>query len=296
MLNSPLLQLDLPGVKKVKSGKVREMFDLGDRLLIVATDRISAFDCVMPNGIPRKGEVLTQLSYFWFDLVAPLVANHLAARAGDPLPPELRQYSEELAGRSMVVKKAQPLAIECVVRGYLTGSGWKDYQKTGCVCGIKLPTGLLNSCQLPAPVFTPATKAETGHDENISFEEACRIVGADVAEKARDLTLKVYCFAAEFALKRGIIIADTKLEFGLHGGNLILIDEVLTPDSSRFWPAAQYEPGRNQPSFDKQFVRDYLETLSWNKQPPAPALPPEVVAKTAEKYLEVFQRLTGRAL
>jgi phosphoribosylaminoimidazole-succinocarboxamide synthase len=296
MLKSPLLQLDLPGVKKVKSGKVREMFDLGDRLLIVATDRISAFDCVMPNGIPRKGEVLTQLSFFWFDLVLPLVANHLAAGAGDPLPPDLRKFSEELAGRSMEVKKAQPLPIECVVRGYLTGSGWKDYQKTGCVCGIKLPTGLRNSCQLPAPVFTPATKAESGHDENISFEEACRIVGADVAEKARDLTLKVYCFAAEFALKRGIIIADTKLEFGLHEGNLILIDEVLTPDSSRFWPAAQYEPGRNQPSFDKQFVRDYLETLSWNKQPPAPALPPEVVAKTTEKYLEAFQRLTGRAL
>ncbi len=296
MLNEPLLQLDLPGVKKVKSGKVREIFDLGDRLLIVATDRISAFDCVMPNGIPRKGEVLTQLSFFWFDLVSSLVANHLAARPGDPLPPELRQFSQALSGRSMVVKKAQPLCIECVVRGYLTGSGWKDYQKTGCVCGIKLPTGLQNSCQLPAPVFTPATKAESGHDENIPFEEACRIVGADVAEKVRDLTLKVYCFAAEFALKRGIIIADTKLEFGLHDGSLILIDEVLTPDSSRFWPADQYEPGRSQPSFDKQFVRDYLETLSWNKQPPAPALPPEVVAKTTEKYLEACQRLTGRAL
>ncbi len=296
MLNQPLLQLDLPGVKKLKNGKVREIFDLGDRLLIVATDRISAFDCVMPNGIPRKGEVLTQLSYFWFDLVLPLVANHLAARPGDPLPPELRPYAGELAGRGMVVKKARPLAIECVVRGYLTGSGWKDYQKTGSVCGIKLPTGLENSCQLPAPVFTPATKAESGHDENIPFEEACRVVGADVAEKARDLTLKVYCFAAEFALKRGIIIADTKLEFGLHDGNLILIDEVLTPDSSRFWPAAQYQPGRNQPSFDKQFVRDYLETLSWNKQPPAPVLPPEVVARTSEKYLEAFERLTGRAL
>ncbi|HXR06839.1 MAG TPA: phosphoribosylaminoimidazolesuccinocarboxamide synthase [Candidatus Acidoferrum sp.] len=296
MLNEPLLQLDLPGVKKVKSGKVREIFDLGDRLLIVATDRISAFDCVMPNGIPRKGEVLTQLSFFWFDLVLPLVANHLAARAGDPLPPELRKFAQALAGRSMVVKKAQPLPIECVVRGYLTGSGWKDYQKTGCVCGIKLPTALQNSCQLPAPVFTPATKAQSGHDENIPFEEACRIVGADVAEKVRDLTLKVYCFAAEFALKRGIIIADTKLEFGLHDGSLILIDEVLTPDSSRFWPADQYQPGRSQPSFDKQFVRDYLETLSWNKQPPAPALPPEVVAKTTEKYLEACQRLTGRAL
>jgi len=296
MLNEPLLQLDLPGVDKMKSGKVREIFDLGDRLLIVATDRISAFDCVMPNGIPRKGEVLTQLSYFWFDLLAALVPNHLAARATDPLPPELQKFSGVLARRSMVVKKAKPLAIECVVRGYLTGSGWKDYQKTGCVCGIKLPTGLPESCRLPAPVFTPATKAESGHDENISFEEACRIAGADVMEKARDLTLKVYCFAADFALKRGIIIADTKLEFGLHQGNLILIDEVLTPDSSRFWPADQYEPGRGQPSFDKQFVRDYLETLSWNKQPPAPALPPAVVARTTEKYLEACQRLTGHAL
>ncbi len=290
------MQLELPGVKKVKSGKVRELFDLGDRLLFVATDRISAFDCVMPNGIPRKGEVLTQLSYFWFDLLAEVAPNHLAARATDPLPPELQPFSETLARRSMVVKKAQPLAIECVVRGYLAGSGWKDYQKTGCVCGIKLPSGLQNSCRLPAPVFTPATKAVSGHDENISFEEACAITGADVAEKARDLTLKVYCLAADFALKRGIIIADTKLEFGLHDGQLILIDEVLTPDSSRFWPADQYEPGRSQPSFDKQFVRDYLETLSWNKQPPAPALPPEVIAKTTEKYLEACERLTGKAL
>jgi phosphoribosylaminoimidazole-succinocarboxamide synthase len=296
MINEPLLELNLPGVKKLKSGKVREIFDLGDRLLFVASDRISAFDCVMPNGIPRKGEVLTQLSYFWFDLLGSLTANHLAARAEDPLPPELEKFSSVLARRSMVVKKAQPLAIECVVRGYLTGSGWKDYQKTGCVCGIKLPAGLQDSCQLPAPVFTPATKAETGHDENISFEEACGLAGAEIAEKARDLTLKIYCFAAEYALKRGIIIADTKFEFGLYDGKLILIDEVLTPDSSRFWPADQYQAGRGQPSFDKQFVRDYLETLSWNKQPPAPALPPEVIAKTTEKYLEAFQRLTGRAL
>jgi phosphoribosylaminoimidazole-succinocarboxamide synthase len=250
----------------------------------------------MPNGIPRKGEVLTQMSYFWFDLLAGVTANHLAARATDPLPPELEKFSGVLAHRSMVVQKARPLAVECVVRGYLTGSGWKDYQKTGCVCGIKLPTGLQDSSRLPAPVFTPATKAETGHDENISFEEACRIVGDDLAEKARDLTLKVYCLAADFALKRGIIIADTKLEFGLHDGKLILIDEVLTPDSSRFWPAELYEPGRSQPSFDKQFVRDYLETLSWNKEPPAPFLPPEVTAKTTEKYLEAFQRLTGKSL
>jgi phosphoribosylaminoimidazole-succinocarboxamide synthase len=296
MLNEPLLELNLPGVTKVKSGKVREIFDLGDRLLFVATDRISAFDCVMPNGIPRKGEVLTQLSYFWFDLLKKVTPNHLAAGPGEPLPPVLERYHDILGRRSMVVKKAKPLAIECVVRGYLTGSGWKDYQKTGCVCGIKLPSGLQDSARLPAPVFTPATKAETGHDENISFEEACQIVGHDIAEKARDVTLKIYCFAAEYALKRGIIIADTKFEFGIYDGQLILIDEVLTPDSSRFWPADQYALGRSQPSFDKQFVRDYLETVKWNKQPPAPALPPEVVSRTTEKYLEAYQRLTGKSL
>ena len=296
MLDQPLLELNLAGVTKVKSGKVREIFDLGDRLLFVATDRISAFDCVMPNGIPRKGEVLTQISYFWFDLLKKVTPNHLVAAAGDPLPPELAKYHDLLARRSMVVKKAKPLAIECVVRGYLTGSGWKDYQKTGCVCGIKLPSGLEDSARLPAPVFTPATKAETGHDENISFEEACQIVGQDIAEKARDLTLKIYCFAAEYALKRGIIIADTKFEFGIYDGQLILIDEVLTPDSSRFWPADQYALGRSQPSFDKQFVRDYLETVKWNKQPPAPPLPAEVVSRTTEKYLEAYQRLTGKSL
>jgi len=272
------------------------VFDLGDRLLFVATDRISAFDCVMPNGIPRKGEVLTQISYFWFEQTAGIVANHLTGPADEPLPPELQKFSALLGRRSMVVKKTQPLAIECVVRGYLSGSGWKDYQKTGCVCGIQLPAGLRDSSRLAQPVFTPATKAETGHDENISFEEACGIVGQDIAEQARDLSLKIYSFAAEYALKRGLIIADTKFEFGLRDGKLILIDEVLTPDSSRFWPADKYEAGRGQPSFDKQFVRDYLETLSWNKQPPAPALPPEVIAKTTEKYLEAYARLTGRKL
>ena len=296
MTNEPLLKLDLPGIKKVKSGKVREVFDLGDRLLFVATDRISAFDCVMPNGIPRKGEVLTQISYFWFDQTAALVANHLTDKPSDPLPAELQKFSAQLERRSMIVKKAQPLAIECVVRGYLSGSGWKDYQKTGCVCGIQLPKGLLDSSRLSQPLFTPATKAETGHDENISFEEAIKIVGRDIAEQARDLSLKIYSFAAEYALKRGLIIADTKFEFGLRDGKLILIDEVLTPDSSRFWPADKYQEGRGQPSFDKQFVRDYLETLSWNKQPPAPALPPDVIAKTTEKYLEAYARLTGRKL
>jgi phosphoribosylaminoimidazole-succinocarboxamide synthase len=296
MSKEPLLKLELPGVKKLKTGKVREVFDLGEHLLFVATDRISAFDCVMPNGIPRKGEVLTQISYFWFSQTAGIVPNHLVSKAGDPLPEALRGFSGQLEGRSMIVKKAQPLAIECVVRGYLSGSGWKDYQKTGCVCGLKLPANLRDSSRLPEPVFTPATKAETGHDENISFDQACEITGAEIAAKARDLSLRIYSFAAEYALKRGIIIADTKFEFGLVDGTLILIDEVLTPDSSRFWPADRYEAGRGQPSFDKQFVRDYLETLSWNKQPPAPALPPEVIAKTTGKYLEAYERLTGRPL
>lgn len=296
MTNEPLLKLELPGIKKLKSGKVREIFDLGDRLLFVASDRISAFDVVMPNGIPRKGEVLTQISYFWFDQTAGLVENHLTGRAGDPLPAELQKFSDQLSRRSMIVKKTQPLAIECVVRGYLSGSGWKDYQKTGCVCGVKLPAGLQDSSRLPEPIFTPATKAETGHDENISFETACGIVGQEIAGQARDLSLEIYSFAAEYALKRGLIIADTKFEFGMRDGKLILIDEVLTPDSSRFWPADQYKAGRGQPSFDKQFVRDYLETLSWNKQPPGPMLPPEVIAKTTEKYLEAYEKLTGRKL
>jgi phosphoribosylaminoimidazole-succinocarboxamide synthase len=296
MSNDPLLTLELPGIKKLKSGKVREIFDLGSRLLFVATDRISAFDCVMPNGIPRKGDVLTQISYFWFAQTERLVANHLASKAGDPLPAELQKFSALLDRRSMVVQKAKPLAIECVVRGYLSGSGWKDYQKTGSVCGIKLPPDLRDSSRLPEPVFTPATKAETGHDENISFPQACEITGRDIAEKARDLSLKIYSFAAEYALQRGLIIADTKFEFGLIDGKLVLIDEVLTPDSSRFWPADKYEAGRGQPSFDKQYVRDYLETLSWNKQPPAPALPPDVVARTTAKYLDAYKRLTGRTL
>jgi phosphoribosylaminoimidazole-succinocarboxamide synthase len=296
MPTEPLLQLDLPGVTKLKSGKVREMFDLGDRLLMVASDRISAFDVIMPNGIPRKGEVLTQISFFWFDRFAPLVPNHLLARAGDPLPPALQSFGDQLARRSMIVKKAQPLAIECVVRGYLAGSGWKEYRQLQTVCGIKLPGGLAESAELPEPIFTPATKAETGHDENIPFEQAAKIVGADLAAQARDLSLKLYRDARAYARQRGIIIADTKFEFGTFDGKLILIDEVLTPDSSRFWPADQYQPGRSQPSFDKQFVRDYLETLDWNKQPPGPVLPPVVIAKTQAKYLEAYERLTGKKL
>ena len=296
MANETLLQLDLPGVRKLKSGKVREIFDLGDRLLFVATDRISAFDCIMPNGIPRKGEVLTQISYFWFAQTEAFQPNHLLSRADDPLPASLQPFAAQLARRSMIVKKAQPLAIECVVRGYLAGSGWKEYREQQTVCGIKLPPGLKESSELPAPIFTPATKAETGHDENISFEQAAQIVGADIAEQARAASLKIYRFARDYARRRGIIIADTKFEFGLLDGKLILIDEVLTPDSSRFWPADQYQPGQGQPSFDKQFVRDYLETLDWNKTPPAPALPPEVVARTQAKYLEAYERLTGRKL
>jgi len=296
MPNEPLLQLDLPGVRKLKSGKVREVFDLNDRLLFVATDRISAFDCIMPNGIPRKGEVLTQISYFWFAQTEAFQPNHLLSRADDPLPASLQPYAAQLARRSMFVKKAKPLAIECVVRGYLAGSGWKEYREHQTVCGIKLPPGLVESSELPAPIFTPATKAETGHDENISFAQAAQIVGEEIAEQARSASVKLYHFARDYARRRGIIIADTKFEFGLLDGKLILIDEVLTPDSSRFWPADQFQPGKAQPSFDKQFVRDYLETLDWNKNPPAPVLPAEVVARTQAKYLEAYERLTGHKL
>jgi phosphoribosylaminoimidazole-succinocarboxamide synthase len=289
-----LLKLDLPGIPKLKSGKVREVFDLGDHLLLVATDRISAFDCIMPNGIPRKGEVLTRISNFWFDRTASVVANHRVDGMDGVLPEALQGHAGELEGRSMVVRKAAPLAIECVVRGYLAGSGWKEYQANRRVCGIPLPSGLQESGELPEPIFTPATKAETGHDINISFEEAAGLVGRDTAERVRDLSLQIYGTARSYAERQGIIIADTKFEFGMFRGDLILIDEVLTPDSSRFWPADQYQPGRSQPSFDKQFVRDYLETLDWDKTPPAPALPADIVAKTQAKYFEAYERLTGR--
>jgi len=302
-MNETILQLDLPGIKKVRSGKVREVFDLGDRFLLVASDRISAFDVIMPNGIPRKGEVLTQISHFWFEKFSALVPNHLLAKADDPLPSNLQPFAAQLARRSMIVKKARPLAIECIVRGYLSGSGWKEYKKSQTVCGIQLPAGLTESAELPEPIFTPSTKAEAGHDENISFEEACQIVGTDLATQARDLSLKIYRAGRDYARQRGIIIADTKFEFGLENGGgassqgrLILIDEVLTPDSSRFWPADQYAPGRGQPSFDKQFVRDYLETLTWDKTPPGPKLPEDVVAKTSAKYLEAYEKLTGKKL
>ena len=293
MSGNTLLQLDLPGVPKVRSGKVREMFDLGDRLLMVASDRISAYDVVMPNGIPRKGEVLTLFSHFWFDRAADLVPNHLLSKADEPLPEAVQSHADQIGRRAMVVKKAQPLAIECVVRGYLAGSGWKEYQKQGTVCGINLPDGLENSSQLPEPIFTPATKAEEGHDENISFDEAVNIVGKNVAEQARELSIKLYERGRHHAAEKGIIIADTKFEFGIFEGELILIDEVLTPDSSRFWPADLYAPGRSQPSFDKQFVRDYLETLDWDKTPPGPELPADIVQKTSEKYIEAYTRVTG---
>ena len=296
MLNGPVLQLELPGIKKLKSGKVREIFDLGDAFLLLATDRISAFDCIMPNGIPRKGEVLTQLSHFWFERFASLIPNHLLAGANDPLPAALQPFAAPVARRSMIVKKAKPLAIECVVRGYLAGSGWKEYRKSQTVCGIKLPAGLQESSELPEPIFTPSTKAESGHDENISFEEAAKVTGPEIAEQARAASLKIYSEARAYARQRGIIIADTKFEFGMFEGKLILIDEVLTPDSSRFWPADQYQPGRSQPSYDKQFVRDYLETLDWDKTPPAPALPADVVAKTQAKYFEAYEKITGHAL
>ena len=296
MSAQPLLQIELPGIPKIKSGKVREIFDLGDRFLLVASDRLSAFDVIMPNGIPRKGEVLTQISFYWFDRFASLVPNHLLARADDPLPPALQPFAAQLARRCMIVKKAKPLAIECIVRGYLSGSGWKEYQKTRTVCGIPLPAGLTESAELPEAIFTPSTKAEAGHDENIPFAEAARIIGPDLAAQARDLSLALYRAGRDYARQRGIIIADTKFEFGVSDGRLILIDEVLTPDSSRFWPADQYAPGRGQPSFDKQFVRDYLETLDWNKTPPGPVLPADVVAKTSAKYLEAYERLTGKKL
>lgn len=296
MSAQPLLQLELPGVPKIKSGKVREIFDLGHAFLLVATDRISAFDVIMPNGIPRKGEVLTQISHFWFERFASLVPNHLLAGAAEPLPANLQPYSEKLARRCMVVKKSRPLAIECIVRGYLSGSGWKEYKQSQTVCGITLPAGLKESAELPEPIFTPSTKADAGHDENISFAQAKEVVGADLATQARDLSIAIYSAARDYARERGIIIADTKFEFGVFEGKLILIDEVLTPDSSRFWPADEYEPGRSQPSFDKQFVRDYLETLDWNKTPPGPTLPGEIVSKTSAKYLEAYERLTGKKL
>ena len=284
-----LLESDLKTYRLFARGKVRDVYEDGDRLLIVATDRISAFDYILPTGIPDKGRVLTQLTLFWLDYLKDLVPNHFLSSDTSSLPPEF-------AGRSMWVKRADMFPVECVARGYLVGSGWKDYQKTGAVCGIQLPAGLRESDALPDPIFTPATKAVTGHDENISFEEMGKIVGGPAAVRLRDLTLAIYKKAADYARSRGIIIADTKLEFGTVGGQIVLADEVLTPDSSRFWPVSQYAPGRSQPSYDKQFVRDYLESIHWNKQPPAPELPAEIADKTSDKYKDAYRELTGREL
>jgi len=293
-MRAVISQTEFPGLKLLGRGKVRDIYDLGDRLLIVATDRLSAFDVVLPTPIPDKGRVLTQLSLFWFDKLSDAVPNHvIEARS---FSGELGPYADSLAGRAMLVRRTQPFPIECVVRGYISGSGWKDYQKTGAICGIPLPAGLRESDRLPEPIFTPSTKATTGHDENIPFDEAASLVGRPMAERLRDLSLTLYQRAAEHAAARGIIIADTKFEFGLQGSEVIWIDEALTPDSSRFWPAGQYSPGKAQPSFDKQFVRDYLERIGWNKQPPAPALPPDVVSGTQQKYRDAYQRITGHAL
>jgi phosphoribosylaminoimidazole-succinocarboxamide synthase len=284
----------------VRRGKVRDVYEVDEYLLIVATDRISAFDYVLGSGIPDKGRVLTQISAFWFDLLRDVVPNHLVSTTPGEYPLAARPYADVLNGRSMLVRRTHPLPVECVARGYLSGSGWKDYMRTGSVCGIALPAGLVESAALPRPIFTPATKAESGHDENISEQRAGELVGADVLARARDLTLELYRRGSAHAAARGIIVADTKFEFGLHEREdrreLILIDEALTPDSSRFWPADGYRPGGPQPSFDKQFVRDYLESIRWNKQPPVPSLPDDVVARTRAKYVEAFERLTGRGL
>jgi phosphoribosylaminoimidazole-succinocarboxamide synthase len=290
-----LSQIDLPGIKKLRSGKVREVFDLGENLLIVATDRLSAFDVVLPDAIPCKGAVLNQISAFWFQKF-DLAKNHFITAHFDAFPLELKRFRDQLGGRAMLVKKTEPLPVECVVRGYLAGSGWKDYQQTGAICGVKLPRGLQLASQLPGPIFTPSTKSEAGHDFNIDAAEVERMIGPELMEVARDLSLEIYRAGRDYAAARGIIVADTKFEFGRSGDELLLIDECLTPDSSRFWPVDEYAVGKSPPSFDKQFVRDYLETLDWNKTPPGPKLPAEIIEKTSAKYLEAFERLTGSAL
>jgi phosphoribosylaminoimidazole-succinocarboxamide synthase len=297
MVNSPtFIQTNLPEFKLFRRGKVRDVYEYGANLLLIATDRISAFDVVLPTPIPLKGAVLTQLSRFWFNMMREVVPNHLLSAEFEEFPEDLRKYKDVLRLRSMLARRAEMFPVECVARGYLAGSGWKDYRETGSVCEVPLPPGLRECDKIPEPVFTPATKAESGHDINISFEETTRIIGRDYAAKLRDLTIEIYRRAAEYALPRGIIIADAKFEFGLCDGQIILCDEVLTPDSSRFWPRASYRPGRPQPSFDKQFVRDYLEQIHFSKQPPGPDLPEAVVQGTSEKYLEAYRFLTGTPL
>jgi phosphoribosylaminoimidazole-succinocarboxamide synthase len=297
LLDSVLLKTDFPELKLRASGKVRDVYDIDDeRLLFVASDRISAFDYVLATGIPNKGRVLNQISLFWFDHLADIVPNHLITANVDEFPPAARKYANQLRGRSMLVRRAEIFPVECIVRGYISGSAWKEYKSTGKVSGIPLPAGLKESDAFPEPIFTPSTKATSGHDENISFDQMCKIVGVETASHLRDLSLRVYKQAAAYARQRGIIIADTKFEFGQTTQGITLADEVLTPDSSRFWPADKYAPGRAQDSYDKQYVRDYLEQIQWNKQPPAPALPPEVARRTSEKYLEAYSQLTGRKL
>jgi phosphoribosylaminoimidazole-succinocarboxamide synthase len=297
-MSAILTQTDFPTLNLVNRGKVRDIYDLGEHLLLVTSDRISAFDVIMNEGIPNKGLVLNQMSIFWFRLMSDIIPNHIVATEVEAFPEATRPYRDQLRGRSMLVQKARPLPVECIVRGYLSGSGWKDYQKTGAICGIPLPAGLQESARLPEPIFTPSTKAELGeHDENISFEETIRLCGRELAEQARAATLAIYSRARDYAWEKGIIIADTKFEFGVRNdGTLIWIDEALSPDSSRFWPRDQYQPGGPQPSFDKQFLRDYLETLDWGKKAPPPPLPAEIVAKTGEKYQEALRRLTGITL
>ncbi len=292
--NPIVMKTEFPELPTPKRGKVRDIYDLGDRLLIVATDRISAFDVVLPNGIPQKGRVLNQVSKYWFRKTRDIISNHLISTDVDDYPEVLRKYHDILEGRSMMVKKARPLPVECIVRGYLSGSGWKEYQKSRSVCAIPLPPGLVESSKLEEPIFTPSTKAEKGqHDENISFEKTVEILGKDLAERVREISIALYSRARDIAEEKGIIIADTKFEFGIdESGKLILIDEVLTPDSSRFWPKDEYEPGRPQRSFDKQFVRDYLTSIGWNQKPPVPSLPLDVIEKTTEKYVEALKRLT----
>ena len=298
MPSSVVLETNLNGLTLQRRGKVRDVYDLGDHLLIVATDRISAFDYVLGSGIPDKGKVLTQMSAFWFEMIAAkaMTPHHLVSIDVADFPKECQPHKDVLRGRSMLVRKTDPLPVECVARGFLSGSGLKDYNKTGAVCGHALPAGLVDSSRLPQPIFTPATKAETGHDENISEAQAAEILGKDLATKLRDLTLAIYGMGVAHAETKGIIIADTKFEFGIDKGEIVLIDEVLTPDSSRFWPKDKYAPGRAQPSYDKQFVRDYLEEIKWNKQPPVPSLPDDVIAKTRDKYIEAYRVISGREL
>jgi phosphoribosylaminoimidazole-succinocarboxamide synthase len=288
-----VLETNFEGVKFLRKGKVRDIYEVNDYLLIVATDRVSAFDVVLPTGIPGKGMVLTQISLFWFNHVKDIIENHVVSANIEEFPESLIKYKDILEGRSMLVRKATPLPVECIVRGYITGSGWKDYQKTGMVCGIKLPSGLKESQKLPEPIFTPSTKADQGHDINISFEETIKILGKETAEKIRNFAIAIYKKASEIAEKKGIIIADTKMEFGFYNGKIILIDELLTPDSSRFWSMKDYSTGKSQDSYDKQIVRDYLLSIKWDKKPPAPELPEEIVKKTSERYEEIFKILTS---